>query len=141
MHNINEEYIVRSLIPPQSIASKGNATGAYVDMQGRKRLLAVVHLAAVAAEKSVKVEVLTSSDDTGTDAAVAKEVTYTAPIGGVTSHVEEIPLTVRHDYGRYVTVKITNEGSAAVLASAELVADSSHYPEERPADPAPVSGS
>ena len=126
MHNINEEYIVRSLIPPQSIASKGNATGAYVDMQGRKRLLAVVHLAAVAAEKSVKVEVLTSSDDTGTDAAVAEEVTYTAPIGGVTSHVEEIPLTVRHDYGRYVTVKITNEGSTAVLASAELVADSSH---------------
>lgn len=139
MHNINEEYIVRGLIPPQSIASKGNAAGAYVSLQGRKRLLAVVHLGAVAAGKSVKVEVLTAGDGTGTGATAVHEVTYTAPAGGVTSHVEEIPITVRHDFGQYLTVKVTNEGTAAVLTSAELIADNISYPEERPDDPAPAS--
>lgn len=140
MYQINEKYIPRSLFPPQSIASKGNATGSYVDLQGRKCLLVLAHLGAVAAGKSVKVEVLTATDTAGTGAAVCREVTYTAPTGGVSSHVEEIPLTVRHDFGRYLTVKVTNDGAAAVLASATLIADNSCYPEERPADPVPASG-
>lgn len=139
MYQINEKYIPTSLFPPQSIASKGNVTGAYVDLQGRKSLLVLAHLGAVAAGKSVKVEVLTAGDETGAGATVAKEVVYTAPSGGVASHVEEIPLTVRHDFGRYLTVKVTNDSAAAVLASATLIADSSHYPEVRPADPVPAS--
>lgn len=139
MYQINEKFIAMNLFPPQSVASKGNVTGGYVDLQGRKSLLILAHLGAVAAGKSVKVEVLTADDANGTGAAVAKEVAYTAPTGGVASHVEEIPLTVRHDFGRYLTVKVTNEGTAAVLASALLIADNSHYPETRPADPAPAS--
>lgn len=140
MCQINEKYSSMSLFPPQSIASKGNVTGTYVDLQGRKSLLILAHLGAVAAGKSVKVEVLTATKADGTDATVCGTVTYTAHTGGVASHVEEIPLTVRHDFGRYLTVKVTNDGAAAVLASATLVADSSHYPEERPADPVPASG-
>lgn len=139
MCQINEKYISMSLFPPQSIASKGNVTGSYVDLQGRKNLLVLVHLGAVAAGKSVKVEVLTAEDAEGTNSATCEAVTYTAPTGGVSSHVTEIPLTVRHDFGRYLTVKVTNDGAAAVLASATLIADSSHYPEVRPADPVPAS--
>lgn len=140
MCQINEKYIPMSLFPPKSIASKGNVTGTYVDLQGRKSLLILAHLGAVAAGKSVKVEVLTATKADGTDATVCETVTYTAPTGGVTSHMEEIPLAVRHDFGRYLTVKVTNDGAAAVLASATLVADNCHYPETRPADPAPASG-
>lgn len=139
MYQINEKYIPMSLFQPQSIASKGNVTGAYVDLQGRKSLLILTHLGAVAAGKSVKVEVLTAADAEGTNAVACKEVSYTAPTGGVSSHVEEIPLTVRHDFGRYLTVKVTNDGSAAVLASAVLIADNFCYPETRPADPVPAS--
>lgn len=141
MCQINEKYITLGLIPPQSIASKGNATGSYVSLQGRKRLLAVVHLGAVAAGKSVTMTVQTAEDDAGTGATDVHEVTYAAPTGGVTSHVEEIPIIVRHAFGQYLTVKVTNEGTAAVLASAELIADNISYPEERPDDPAPASAS
>ncbi len=137
MHHISEEYITKSLIPPQSIDAAGNVTGASVDIQGRKRLLAIVHLAAVAAGASVKVEVKTSAAADGAESKVCNAVTYTAPEGGVASHVEEIPLTVRYDMGRYLSVTVTNNGDAAVLASAELVADNGFFPEERPADPAP----
>lgn len=139
MYQINEKYTILGLIPPQSVASKANVSGTYVDLQGRKSLLAVVHMGAVAAGKSVKVEVLTADDGTGAGAKSTCERTFTAPTGGVSGHVEEIPITVRHDFGRYLTVKVTNEGTAAALASAELIADSNSYPEERPGDPAPAA--
>lgn len=130
MCNINEQLTVRSLIVPQSIAANGNVSGTYVDLQGRKRLLTVVHLGAVAADKTVKIEVLTAEDSAGTGAKPVHEQVYTAPSGGVDGAIVEAAMLVTPFLGRYLTVKVTNNGTAAVLASAELVADHNAHPEK-----------
>ena len=131
MNLIHEQYAILTALAPQSIAAAGNATGGAVDLQGRHSFCVTVQLGAVAAGKSVTVE-LATSDATG-DSAEGKaldSVTYTAPEGGVTGHVVEISGLVRPTMGRYLQTKVTNSGTAAVVAGAAVILDCGHYPED-----------
>lgn len=129
-YHFHEKYAMLCAMPPQEIAASGSATGVYGDMRSRDRFSFSVLLGAVAAGKSVKVELMSGDASDGTGAAVVGEITYTAPDSGVTSHVVTVCGRVTPDRGRYLAVKVTNEGAAAILAGALLVADCPEYPED-----------
>ena len=130
MNQIYEKYAVLAALAPQSLADAASKDGVFVDMQSRDRFAFSVLLGAVAAGKSAKVELLSSASVDGSGAVVEGNVTYTAPDGGVESHVVIVSGKVIPQRGRYLGVRVTNQGSAALLASAMLVADSAWYPEE-----------
>lgn len=130
MYHLTEKYAVLGALAPQSIAAAGVATGNFADMQSRKCFCFTVLTGAVAAGKAVKVELLASAAAAGTDAVPVGEAVFTAPAGGVESHVVNVVGQVSPLRGRYLAVRVTNSGAAALLASATLVADSACYPEE-----------
>lgn len=130
MHLLNEKYAFFQGVLPQSIASAGNADGGVIDLQGRHSYCVVAQLGAVAAGKSVTVTLSTGNASDGTDAVPLDSVTYTAPEGGANGHTVEMVGLVRPTMGRYLKVKITNGGAAAVVASATVVTDCAHYPED-----------
>lgn len=130
MHYINERYAILEAMEPQSIAASGTATGKFIDTQTRKTFTFSALLGAVAAGKSVKVELLASASADGTAAAPVGEVTYTAPAGGVPGHVVNVSGHVNALRDRYLALRVTNSGTAALLASAVLVADSASNPED-----------
>ena len=130
MEHVNEKYAILEGLVPQSIAAAGNAVGAAVDLQGRHKFCVAVQLGAVAAGKSVTVALTTADAADSTDAKELDSVTYTAPAEGVTSHRVELYGLVRPQMGRYLKVKVLNSGAAAVLASAVVIVDCTHYPED-----------
>ncbi|HWS43301.1 MAG TPA: hypothetical protein VN421_09490 [Pseudoflavonifractor sp.] len=130
MHLINERYAILEAMEPQSIAAAGAATGKFFDTQTRKTFSFSALLGAVTAGKSAKVELLASDAAEGTDAAPVGEVTYTAPAGGVDGHVVTVSGHVTALRGRYLALRVTNNGTAALLASAVLLADSVTNPED-----------
>ncbi len=130
MNYITEKYAVVNALVPQSIDAAGTATGAFADMATRNQFCFAIQLGAVAAGKSVKVELLSSAKADGTGPVVKGEVTYTAPTGGATSHIVHVVGRVSEELGRYLAVKVTNSGAAAVLAAATLVGDNAYYPED-----------
>ena len=130
MEHVNEKYAILEGLVPQSIAAAGSAVGGAVDLQGRHKFCAAVQLGAVAAEKSVTVTLTTADDGESASPEELDSVTYTAPAGGVTSHRVELSGLVRPQMGRYLKVKVANGGAAAVLASAVVILDCGHYPED-----------
>ncbi len=130
MNLIHEKYAFLTALAPQSIAAGGNVQGGAIDLQGRHSFCAVVQLGAVAAGKSVTVELSTGSAADGSDTRKLDSVTYTAPEGGATGHVVELAGLVRPSMGRYLLLKVTNGGTAAVTASAAMALECSHYPED-----------
>lgn len=130
MHYINERYAILDAVVPQSIEAAGAATGKFFDTQMRKTFTFSVLLGAVAAGKTAKVELLASASADGASAQAVGEVTYTAPTGGVTGHVVTVSGHVTALRGRYLALRVTNGGTAALLASAVLVADAASNPED-----------
>ncbi|WP_251447080.1 hypothetical protein [Vermiculatibacterium agrestimuris] len=130
MNLIHEQYAILTALVPQSIAAAGSAQGGAIDLQGRHSFCVAVQLGAVAADKSVTVELSTGNAADGTDGKTLDSVTYTAPTGGVTDHVVELSGLVRPTMGRYLKVKVTNNGAAAVLSGAAVILDCGHYPED-----------
>lgn len=130
MNLIHEQYAILTALAPQSIAVAGNAQGGVIDLQGRHSFCVAVELGAVAAGKSVEVELSTSDAADSTEGKALDSVTYTAPEGGVTDHVVELSGLVRPTMGRYLRVKVTNNGAAAVISGASVILDCGHYPED-----------
>lgn len=130
MELIHEMYAILTALAPQSIAAAGNAQGSPIDLQGRHSFCVAAQLGEVAAGKSVTVELSTGNAADGSDAKVLDSVTYTAPEDGATGHVVEISGLVRPSMARYLLAKVTNSGDAAVTASAAIVLDCAHYPED-----------
>lgn len=130
MEHLNEKYAILEGLIPQSIAAAGSAVGGAVDLQGRHKFCVAVQLGAVAAGKSVTVALVTADAADSADAKELDSVTFTAPAEGVTSHRVELSGLVRPQMGRYLKVKVTNGGAAAVLASAVMMVDCAHYPED-----------
>ena len=58
----------------------------------------------------------------------------------MTSHRVELSGLVRPQMGRYLKVRVTNNGAAAVLASAVVVVDCGHYPEDTGATVKAIGG-
>lgn len=131
MNYLHENHVVLCVLPPQSLAKGGAATGAWEDMRDRKTFCFSVLLGAVAASGEVTVELLSSESGDGAEAKVEGAAKFTAPEGGVASHVVSVCGHVTPLRGRYLTVKVTNAaGDAAVLAGAMLFADADCCPEE-----------
>lgn len=126
----HEKYATFCAMPPQAIAASASATSGYGDMCSRDRFSYAVLLGPVAAGKSVKVELMSSESGDGTGADAVGEIVYTAPADGVAGHLVTVCGKVIPGRGRYLAVKVTNEGSAAVQAGVLLVADCPEYPED-----------
>ena len=130
MYHLNDKYATLDALTPQSVAAAGSTTGNFMDMQTRHAYSFAVQLGAVAAGKAVKVELMSSDQSNGTGAEALAEATFTAPAEGAVFHVVVLYGFVRPSHGRYLAVKVSNEGDAAVLCSALLMADNTWYPED-----------
>jgi phage baseplate assembly protein gpV len=131
MNLIHEKIISVPVLVPQEIAISGYKVSAYSDMAGRSHFCFDVQLGAVAAGKTVKVELYSSALEAGTDAVKAGEVTFTAPVGGVTSHVIRVSGRVTALRGQYLGVQVTNgNATAALMASVLLLAEGAYSPED-----------
>lgn len=139
MELIHEKYAILTAVAPQSVAASGDAAGSAIDLQGRHSFCVAALLGTVAAAKSVTVTLHTSNDKEDASPAKLAEAVFT-PAEAVTDHVVELSGLVRPAMGRYLTVKIANGGSAAVLASAAAVLDCGFYPEDTGATVAVVGG-
>lgn len=130
MNHLCEKYAMYPVLAPQSVNAAESATSEYADMQLRDRFAFAVELGTVAADKSVKVELLSTDDSSGAGARTEGDITYTAPTGGAAKHLVLVCGRVAPDRGRYLAVKATNNGSAAVVLGAVLMCDSMHWPED-----------
>lgn len=130
MNYINERYAILEAVEPQNIAASGTATGRFFDTQTRKTFTFSALLGAVAAGKSVKVELLASTAADGSGPEAVGEIVYTAPAGGVSGHVVTVSGHVSALRARYLALRVTNSGTAALLASAVLIADAASNPED-----------
>lgn len=130
MYHLNEKYTMLGMMAPQEVGAGVSAEGTFVDLQSRHAISVGLHMGAVAAGKSVKLELVTAPKSDGSDAQVLDTVTYTAPEGGYNGCVQVFSRFVTPDMGRYLGAKVTNEGDAAVLVSVLLLADHVWYPEK-----------
>lgn len=130
MYHLNEKYAMLGLMKPQEVGAGASVTGSFVDLQSRHSLSVALHMGAVAAGKSVKLELLTSQSADGSDAQVLEAMGYTGPEGGGDGCVQVFSRYVTPEMGRYLGTKVTNEGDAAVSAAVLLLADHVWYPEK-----------
>ena len=65
-----ERFVVSSAVVPQPLTGGSNVTTTFVDMNNRVHYSFLVQVGALAGSKGVKVALLGSNADDGTDAAV-----------------------------------------------------------------------
>lgn len=126
MERIHEENKVQTLVIPQSMSAGATVTGAYKSLIGSGHdVLFNVPFGALAATKTVKVEVFQADDVAATneEELVEAETVFTSPGGGVTEGQILISVPLNHFSREFATVKITNTAAAPVLGFAEMIAD------------------
>ena len=112
---ISEEITITPVIAPAAQSYGGNTTGAYIKCPpGLGSIDFVVRHGALAATKTVTVEVYQATDTSGTGAAeITKyETTVTAPEGNATDGTISISVDNADVSKGYVTVKVSNTAAS-----------------------------
>ena len=128
---LNNQRVSEALLSaPASLAGDGNVTSSWADMNNRMEYTFLVAMAAMAASKGVKIELLGSNDSGGSGAQTVKELSYTADGDGETARLFAVRGRVTPDW-RYMAVKVTNlEDTSARVAAVVLVSDARYVADD-----------
>lgn len=117
---IHEAIEIVPVIAPVAQTAAGNTTGAYIKYPAYGTIDFVVRSGALAAGKSITVEVYQASAAAGTGAAeiTSYETVFTAPTGGATDNTIVISVLGADVTKGFATVKVTNDAASAVPVDA-----------------------
>lgn len=131
MSYLFDRHQVRNIMDPQEVAMSGNVTSTFVDTQSVDGFCFLVFTGAIAQEKGVKVELLSSTESGGGSPEVEGDVTFTAPSGGVTNHSIYVCGEVSALRGRYLGIRVSNlDDAAAIQAGAAVILESAYRPQD-----------